>query len=56
VLASCTRWRTSRSRWPASIKAACWPADFTATKRIVGRLAASHTACASAESFLPRFT
>ena len=43
------RLREIEARFPS-------PADFTAARRIVGRLAASHTACASAESFLPRFT
>ena len=39
-----------------SIKAACCSAVFTGTKRIVGRLIASHSASASAASFLPRLT
>jgi hypothetical protein len=46
----------SRSRTTTSIKAACCSAVFTGTKRIVGRLIASHSASASAASFLPRLT
>jgi hypothetical protein len=49
-------WRTSRSRWPASIRAACSSVDFAGTKRMCGRLVASHSAAASAASFLPRAT
>jgi hypothetical protein len=41
---------------PDSIRAACCSAVFTGTNRIVGRLIASHSASASAASFLPRFT
>lgn len=46
----------SRSRVPASICAACCSAVLAATNRIVGRLIASHSASASAASFLPRLT
>src|SRR5271166_6497978 len=53
-LLNCVRLRISRSRTPTSIKAACWSAVFTGTKRIVGRLIASQRASASAASFLPR--
>ena len=56
ALTSCVRWRTRRSRWPASIRAACSSVDFAGTKRMCGRLAASHSAAASAASFLPRAT
>ena len=45
-----------RSRKPTSISAACCSAVLTGTKRMVGRLIASHSASASAASFLPRLT
>src|ERR1700730_9965162 len=54
ALLNCVRLRISRSRMPTSIKAACCSAVFTGTKRIIGRLIASHSASASAASFLPR--
>ena len=41
---------------PASICAACCSAVFAGTNRMVGRLIASHSASASAASFLPRLT
>ena len=47
---------SSCSRTPISISAACCSAVLTGTKRIVGRLIASHSAAASAASFLPRLT
>ncbi len=56
ALASCVRLQISRSRTPTNIKAACCSAVFTGTNRIVGRLIASHSASASAASFLLRLT
>src|SRR5229473_3353800 len=56
VFGSCVRRRISASRVPASMSAACCPAVFTGTNRIVGRLIASQIASASAASFLFRFT
>tara|TARA_Y100000815_G_C13160564_1_gene431515 strand:- start:413 stop:604 length:192 start_codon:yes stop_codon:yes gene_type:complete len=54
------RWRMRRSRVSWSIRAACRSSDDTATKRIVGRVAASAiasaSASASAASVFPRFT
>lgn len=39
-----------------NISTACCSTDFTATKRIVGRVTASQIASASAASVFPRFT
>ena len=50
------RWRTRSSRVRYAIAAACCASDFTATNRIVGRVAASAIASASAMSFCCRFT
>ena len=50
------RWRTSRSRVRNSMPRDCCSRVFTATKRIVGREAASQIASASAASFFFRFT
>jgi hypothetical protein len=55
-LASWVRCFTSNSRTRCTICEACCAADFTTTKRIPGRLAASQIAAASAASFLFRFT
>src|SRR5881275_106141 len=49
-------WLASAAETPVSIKAACCSAVVTGTKRFVGRLIASHSASASAASFLPRLT
>ena len=46
----------ARSRTPIGMRAACCSGDLTGTKRMVGRLMASHSASASAASFLPRLT
>ena len=56
ALIVCVRWRTRRSRVWNNIPLACCSSVFTATKRIVGRCAASQIASASAMSFLCRFT
>ena len=50
------RWRTSRSRVQNTTAAACWFALLRATKRMVGRWAASQMASASAMSFFCRLT
>src|SRR3954451_5668104 len=50
------RWRTKRSRVRNTTAAACWFALLRATKRIVGRWAASQIASASAMSFFWRLT
>jgi len=56
ALPSWVRLRTRRSRMVTSISAACWSTVLTGTKRMVGRLIASHRASASAASFLLRLT
>ena len=56
ALIVCVRWRTRRSRVWNSIALACCSSPFTATKRMVGRCAASQIASASAASFFCRFT
>ena len=56
ALIVCVRWRTSRSRVRNRMPRACCSRVFTATKRIVGREAASQIASASAASFFCRFT
>jgi hypothetical protein len=56
MFTSCVRCFTRRLRVRWSDKAACCSADFTATKRMVGRVTASQIASASTASFLPRFT
>src|SRR3954469_24796690 len=48
ALLNCVRLRINRSRTPTSINTACCSAVFTGTKRMVGRLIASHSASASA--------
>src|SRR3954447_16509151 len=48
---ACVRWRTSKSRVQNTTAAACACSLFTATKRMVGRCAASQIASASAMSF-----
>src|SRR3954449_5128658 len=50
------RWRTRRSRVRNTTAAACWFALLRATKRMVGRWAASQIASASAMSFFWRLT
>src|SRR4051812_46762882 len=50
------RWRTSKSRVRNTTAAACACSLFTATKRMVGRWAASQIASASAMSFFWRLT
>ena len=47
---------TRRSRPRCTISTACCSAFLIRTKRIVGRVTASHIASASAASFLPRLT
>jgi len=56
ALTSMVRCRTMSSRVRCSISTLCCSADFTATKRMVGRVTASQIAAASAASFLFRFT
>src|SRR4051795_7478466 len=56
ALISCVRWRTRRSRVRNNIARACCSSVFIATKRMVGRLAASQIASASAASFFWRLT
>jgi hypothetical protein len=56
ALLSCVRWRTRRSRARNITARACCASVFTATKRIVGRAAASAIASASAASFFRRLT
>ena len=53
---SCVRWPTRRSRIRKIAAAACFVSLFTATKRMVGRCAASQIASASARSFFWRLT
>jgi hypothetical protein len=55
-LVSCVRWPIKVSRTFITIPWACCSADFTRTKRIPGRPAASQIASASLRSFLARFT
>src|SRR4051812_15253036 len=50
------RWRTKRSRVRNTTAAACWFALLRATKRMVGRWAASQIASASAMSLFCRLT
>ena len=52
----CVRWRTCRSRVRNSIARAWLASLLRATKRMVGRVAASTIASASAVSFFCRFT
>jgi hypothetical protein len=56
ALIVCVRWRTRRSRGREAIAMACRSSLFTATNSIVGRVAASAIASASAMSFFCRFT
>jgi hypothetical protein len=56
ALASCVRWPIKVSRTFNTIAWACWATDFTGTKCIPGRPAASQIAAASLRSFLARFT
>jgi len=55
-LIACVRCRISSSRTRKTIAAPCVSSLFTGTKRIVGRIAASQMASASAMSFFWRFT
>src|SRR3954470_3920109 len=56
ALMACVRWRTSKSRVRNTTAAACACSLFTATKRMVGRWAASQIASASDMSFFCRLT
>ena len=56
ALISWVRWRTSRSRVRSSIARVCCSSVFTATNRMVGRVAASAMAPASVASYFCRFT
>src|SRR5215217_3212935 len=56
ALMAWVRWRTRRSRVRNTMAAACWFALLRATKRMVGRWAASQIASASALSFFCRLT
>jgi hypothetical protein len=55
-LESCDFTVTRRSRTVINMQAACRSFDFNGTNRMLGRVTASHSASASAASFLPRFT
>ena len=56
ALTNWVRCLTSSSRTVSAIACACASADFTGTKRMLGRDAASLIASASIPSFLPRLT